>query len=300
MASQLQNLINGRLGVGFAMAFGRLLPPGAGRRLGDALADRLAARGGDIVQAVRANQWVATGERLEGTALALAVRDTFRHAARCLYDLYHHLHDPAALQALLAVDPAVDTLLAQARQGGLILVSPHLSNFDLVGRALALRGLRAQVLSFPEPGGGYRWQNELRRRAGMEITPASGEAIKQAVRRLQAGGVVATGADRPVPDGRYRPHFFGRPAAVPLIHVTLAQRTGAPMLVVGARRGEDGRYRVLLSDLIPLQPHPDRRTELLRNAEAVLQVVEGFIRQAPEQWLMFYPVWPEVVQESAV
>lgn len=295
MAQTMQNLMNGRFGVGFAMAFGRLLPPRVGRRLADALADRLAARReSSLVRAVRANQWVVSGGALSAAELDLAVRDTLRHAARCLYDLYHHLHDPAALQARAAFGADVAPLLA-GEHGSLILVGAHLSNFDLVARAAALRGMRAQVLSFPEPGGGYRWQNELRRRAGLDITPASGEAIKRAVRHLRAGGVVVTGADRPVPDGRYQPTFFGRPAAVPLIHVTLAQRTGAPIRVVGLRLGEDGRYHARLSPPIPLQSHADRRTELLLNAEATLRVVETYIQAAPRQWLMFYPVWPEVM-----
>jgi predicted LPLAT superfamily acyltransferase len=33
------------------------------------------------------------------------------------------------------------------------------------------------------------------------------------------------------------------------------------------------------------------------NTEMVLKVAEGYIRQAPYQWAMFYPVWPEALNE---
>jgi len=29
----------------------------------------------------------------------------------------------------------------------------------------------------------------------------------------------------------------------------------------------------------------------------VLEKIEGFIQKVPEQWLMFYPVWPEFQDE---
>jgi hypothetical protein len=44
-----------------------------------------------------------------------------------------------------------------------------------------------------------------------------------------------------------------------------------------------------------METHPDRETEALRNAERVLRVAEGFIRQAPAQWSVSLPVWPDML-----
>ena len=44
-----------------------------------------------------------------------------------------------------------------------------------------------------------------------------------------------------------------------------------------------------------MQKRSDRDEEILMNAEKVLEVAEVMIRQAPEQWSMFYPVWPDVL-----
>jgi hypothetical protein len=57
----------------------------------------------------------------------------------------------------------------------------------------------------------------------------------------------------------------------------------------------DGKYHVLTSDFIEMDPHPDREVEALQNAEKVLRVADGFIRQTPQQWSISLPVWPETL-----
>jgi KDO2-lipid IV(A) lauroyltransferase len=187
--------------------------------------------------------------------------------------------------------------VSQHGSTGIVIVGIHLSNFDLVMQAAGALGLSVQVLSAAQPGSGYRWQNELRRQRGLEITPASITAVRQAVERLRSGGSVLTGIDRPIFDSKHRPRFFGRPACLPVHHIYLALKAKAPIYLFASILSSDGVYRISASDPIKMRPYSDRETELLRNAEAVLEVAESFIRQAPQQWSMFFPVWPEALKE---
>ena len=43
--------------------------------------------------------------------------------------------------------------------------------------------------------------------------------------------------------------------------------------------------------------YADLVQEIVSNAEAVLEVLEGVILRAPDQWAMFYPVWPDVMDK---
>jgi len=293
-------IINSPLGVGLALSLSRGLPPGPGRRLARAVAHWLASRQGlPIVRAVRLNQWVVSGGRLTGQALDEAVYTTFQHTAQNIYTLYHNLNDHTGMERLVEFSPQAEALVraSQAAGSGMIVVGVHMSNFDLVARLAGRRGLRALVLALPQPGSGYRWQNRMRREAGLEILPASLSALRLASRRLQAGETVLTGIDRPLPYSKYRPRFFGRPAALPVMHINLALQTGVPIVVAAALMGPDSVYRILTSDCISMRRHPDRRREIIQNAETVLEIGEDFIRQAPTQWAMFYPVWPEAEAE---
>ena len=296
----LQSLMNGRLGVGLALGVGRSLPPGVGYPLARFFADRVAARRHSaLVRAVRANQWVLSGGSFSAEQLDQAVRQTFRNTAHCLFDLYHNLHNPDAALKLMQQNPQLDEAIqrSMAEKKGLVIVGVHMSNFDFVFQSAGLRGWRGLALSYPEPGGGYQWQNDLRRETGIEIIPGSMDALRKAIRRLQAGEMVITGIDRPQVDSKYRPRFFGRPATMPVLHILLALKTNAPVVVTAAIMRPDGIYQFFASEFIVMQPHSDRHTEILLNAERVLSVAEGFIRQAPQQWAMFYPVWPEALEE---
>jgi phosphatidylinositol dimannoside acyltransferase len=296
----LQSMMNGRLGIGLALGLGRRLPPGVGYPLAGYFADRVAARRRSaLVRAVRANQWVLSGGSFSAGQLDQAVRQTFRNTAHCLFDLYHNLHDPDAVLKLMEQNPHLDEAIkrSMAEKKGLVIVGVHMSNFDFVFQSAGLRGWRGLAISYPEPGGGYQWQNDLRRETGIEIIPGSMDALRKAIRRLQAGEMVITGIDRPQVDSKYSPRFFGRPATMPVLHILLALKTGAPVVVTAAIMRPDGIYQFFASDFIAMQPHSDRHTEILLNAERVLNVAEGFIRLAPQQWAMFYPVWPDVMEE---
>lgn len=292
----LQAVINSPVGVGFALLCGRLLPLRLAARLIDFLADRLVQqRELPLVQAVRANQAGIARRQLTPTELDLAVRDTFRYAGRFLYDLYHHQHKPESLRDLVVFTPAAEALLARFANsaGHTIVVGPHLGNFDLAARVVAQHQLPVQVVSYPQPGSGYRWQNRMRQRAGLNMTPASLDALRQARQHLQNGGIVVTGLDRPLPDRKYCPLFFGRPAPLPVLHITLALKTHAPIFVVGVIQRADGVYEIHASPEFTMERHANRHTEIMANAQRVLQAAADLISLAPQQWMMFYPVWPE-------
>jgi KDO2-lipid IV(A) lauroyltransferase len=200
---------------------------------------------------------------------------------------------------MLYSTPKLVKFLADRLKGdeGTILVAPHLSNFDFGGRAIVLHGFDIQVLSYPQPHGGYQWQNKLRKDIGMNVTPMSIEAMRAAKARLRNGGVVVTGMDRPLDRSNYNPRFFGYPAAVPTSYVRMALQTKSAVLVIACIGLPEENYRVECSDLIYMEPDDDPVREIEKNAEKVLREAEKFIRAYPSQWAMFYPVWPFALEE---
>jgi len=288
-----------RLGLGLA----RLLPLGAGRWVGEQLGLIVARqRGSEKVRAVKANQWVVSGGTLSPAELEQRARAVYRANGRCLYDFYHHLQNPAGLRQLVDISPAFQACIERSRRGrSQFLLIPHFSNFDLVGRAAALAGLHMQVLSYAQPPAGYRLQNRLRKVEGTEITPISVDALRQALDRLRAGGTVLTAIDRPTPDPARtmdsRPSFFGRPADLPTGYLRIAMSARAPLVVIYGHTRTDGRYWLCASD--PMDPPPAGADagSIKRRAEEILEIVARLIRQSPEQWSMFYPVWPEAFSE---
>ena len=108
------------------------------------------------------------------------------------------------------------------------------------------------------------------------------ESLRAAARFLEDGGSVLTGVDWPVAEERYRPRFCGRPSLLPTAHVRLAVKVGAPVVVVACHRRPDGKYFIASSEPIPMRAGSSMTETILSNTEAVLEVVEQYIRQDPE------------------
>lgn len=298
----LQDLINGRLGVGLGLSLSRSLPPKLAYPVIRMFSGVVARQqNSPMVQAIRANQWIISGKSLTGRELNERTHLVLQNTGRSIYDFYHYMHDSPKVKELVPLDPSFEPwmeLNLQQKQP-MIWVAPHLSNFDLMARALILKGARFQVLSYPQPNAGYRWQNQIRELPGLELTPMSIAALRQASNNLRANGTILTGVDRPLPDpdSKYQPTFFGLPASLPVFHIRLALKHDLPIVVISGKRTADGKMTILASDPIPMQHSTDLYEETVCNAEAVLAAIEHFVCLAPEQWAMFYPIWPEASHE---
>lgn len=287
-------------GVGLGLALGRSVPPWIGYPGGRFIADRMAGRkGSSLVRIIRANQWVIRGEKSTPDELNEAVKDVLRHQARCFYDLYHTLTNPKAMGNLFAKSPASEKLIELSRSGdsGAFVVAPHLSNFDLALMALAYRGMQGQVLTYGQPTGGYKIQNDIRAQTDLDITPVSDETHQKAIQTMQTGGIVITAVDRPIQRKAHTLNFFNRPSPMPAGHIRMALEADVPVIVVAVYTHSDTQYDIHLSEPIPMERYSDPATEIRQNGEAVLSVIEGYIRQAPGEWLMYYPPWPEALEE---
>jgi lauroyl/myristoyl acyltransferase len=299
----LQSIINSRIGVAVILVIGRIVPPSLGSKLADRAARWLASKkDSPMMRAVRANQWIITGEKLSADELDKQAQETLRKTTNMLYDFYHTLNDHQAILERVILSPKLTRYLDSRLGGpeGTLMIAPHLSNFDLAGRAMALNGYGIQALSYPQPGGGYKRQNRIRKDIGIDITPMSTESMRKAKKRLKNGGGVITGLERPLLDTNYYPKFFGYPAPVPVSYVRMALQTNSAVLVIACVGTPQENYRLECSDLIYMKPYKNRQAEIERNAERVLKAAEIFIGAYPTQWAMSYPVWPFALEEMPV
>ncbi len=280
-------------GTGVGVLLGQGLPPVLGYPVARLIAHAvgLFPRGAAFC-ALRLNQWIVSGKQLTGKSLDKAVRQVFLNQATALYDFYHALDRPRQAEKQVSFTPAFSRLVEECKRGGqpTILLTTHLSGFNLGGLRMAQQGLKFLTLAVPNPTRGYTWQNELRNRRGLEVVPFTVEALGLARERLKAGGTVLTGIDRPMANPTYTPRFFGHPSALPVAYIRLALKSAARVFVVGFTTREDHTYEIDASEQVMMEP--GGADELVRNAEAVLRRAEEFIRRDPRQWMMFFPVWP--------
>jgi KDO2-lipid IV(A) lauroyltransferase len=253
-----------------------------------------------MVQALRANQWIVGQKTATSQQLDKMAQTTLHNITYAYYTLFHYLENVVKVQSQVDYSSQILDIFARSseKKAGLLILGLHMCYSDFIFQLAAQKGLQAILLSLPQPTESVEWQHSYRRKAGIDILPASISNIRQVIRRLAANETVLTGLDRPMADVKYRPRFFGYPAHVPVHYIPVALKAKKPVVLMSSFRQPDGRYLVQASDIFYLKEDRDREVEILRNAEMVLEVAETFIKQAPQQWAITQPVWPELVGET--
>ena len=293
----LQDIFNGASALRLGLWLGKHVAPGMGYTLADALTWGVSRRRNSVMGlALRANMRLVLGDNASDQQVEQAAMGVLRNAGRAYFDLYHALGvGKEAVLSSVTFTPRTEDFLEQYQnsEGGIVVVSAHISNFDLAGLAFATRSIPLQALTWPTPTSGYDVQNEMRQSWGIDITPVSMSALRQALHRLRAGGLVITGIDRPDPTGGGDPLiFFGQTVYLPTGHVRLALQADVPIAVASVC-SDSQRPHAYVVDVEPplsLEKKATRAETIMHNAQRVLSLIEAIIRLYPEQWLMFYPM----------
>jgi lauroyl/myristoyl acyltransferase len=251
--------------------------------LGGTIAYRASAGARD---AVRENLAIVAPERTDRERL---VRQTFVEQVRHYIEIFRLARLDHEKVRRTVVTEGWDRFVEAAGRGhGVILASAHVGPVSVCGQIIAANGYEITLPIENETGELARAINRARTRMGLrfvELDSALGIA-----RILKRGGVLGVLADRAITGVGERVLFFGRPALLPSAHVALALRTGAALMPAFAHR--DGNVlRAVFEPDLELVRTGDRDTDVREGMRRWAAVLERHIRQAPEQWSVFEPVW---------
>ncbi len=180
---------------------------------------------------------------------------------------------------------------AQAVGRGIIIVAGHLGNWELAGAYLAARGVPLDVI-VRKMGNPFfeKYLNQTREQIGMNVVHDA-QAVRHTPRALRDGRAVAFVADQGVRGlaSTFVP-FFGRPAKTPRGAGVFALRFGAPVVFIAALRKSDGSYLVGFEE-IPVVDTGDREKDVDGIVLRFTQVLEKWVRRAPEQYFWQHRRW---------
>ncbi len=291
-----ENFLSHPSSVKLGLALGHYLPRRGGYGLARAFAWYILRRRPLLYHTAQANF-----RQILGPEASLATLDdlTFRlflHAGKCYYDFFHAAGKPSAdlLSVVKFPQATIDKIKDERARGkGVLILGMHMSNFDLGILSMAAHGLSIQILSLADPPADVLLFNQLREKNHLEITPITPDSLRLAIRRLRAGGIVGTGADRPIPEDRELIPFFGREAYLPQGPARLALLTGATVFLGACHHTPEAGYVVEVLGPLEVVNTGDRQAENFNTTRRLAAFMEDQIRTYPEQWMMFHPFWPE-------
>lgn len=276
------------------LAAARLLPRAIAHRVAIALAQRIYRSHRFACAALAQNLSVVTGA--VGDDLNRLCTANVANFARMLADYFYCAGGGNARELLDQWDGIEQLEKARAEGRGVILVTAHLGNWELGGILLALRGLPMTVVTLEEPTTELtRWRDAYRQQVGIRthaVGPGHDFAIVEVIRTLRSGGIVAMLVDRPYAGSGLPVEFFGRKTEFSSAPALLWQHTGAAVIPAFVLHNKSGRYTAFAQAPLPFAKSTEPRADLATNTQLLATHFEHVIRQHPEQWFNYVPIWP--------
>jgi len=182
---------------------------------------------------------------------------------------------------------------ALAARRGVILATPHVGSWEMIGQAIAERfGPAHGPLTVLFRPARKAWLAELiagsRDRPGLKSLPTNLAGVRGLIRVLRAGGYTGVLPDQVPPQGQgvWAP-FFGQPAYTMTLLARLAQQTGAKVLMTWCERLPGGRY-VIHFEPVDAPALYDAGATPEAAATAMNEALMRLIERLPGQYLWGY------------
>jgi KDO2-lipid IV(A) lauroyltransferase len=261
-------------------------------------ASGLGAWFGGLAHAVAASERRKALASLEKAGMpGVLSRACFEHLGRAAFELACVRQIDARIDELV-LWPAADRAVldaALARKKGVVFVSAHFGNWELLARRVAHAGYPCHTIAkeTTDPGTtalieAFRAQVKLN-----SIWRGREGAAKQMLRVLKDGAILGMLIDQDTDVQSVWVDFFGHRAKTPRAAADLAVRTGAAVVLGFCERVGPCRYKLSMRE-VPAGEDPVALTAQLT------KLIEEQIRRAPEQWVWMHQRWksPEVAVTS--
>ncbi len=234
---------------------------------------------------------IAFGEGVSASERSRIARRVFTNLGQTFMEWLHlSAMSTASLQALITCEGLEQLREALTQGHGVILVTAHFGNWELIPlylRSLGFEGgVLARRLRYPE----YEsFLIDLRGKRGIP-TLARG-SLKDVTRLLRANQIVGMLPDQDMDslEGMFV-DFFGHPAHTPVGPAALSLMSGAPVLPCFLIR-DGARFRLVIEPPVATPATHDRIEAIAVLTQGWSRVVESYVRRYPDHWMWMHRRW---------
>ncbi|MGH7916926.1 MAG: lysophospholipid acyltransferase family protein [Candidatus Binataceae bacterium] len=174
---------------------------------------------------------------------------------------------------------------------GILVLTGHFGNFELLSLAHSIQGNRIAIVHRPLRNPLLDATVADLRRSFGNVTVARKGAAREVLRLLKENWMVAVPLDLDVRHGVFV-DFFSLAASTGDGLARLAMATGAPVLpAFMVREGASARHRITILPMIELVKNPDRVAAVRENTQRFTSTIEMMIRRYPDHWNWIHRRW---------
>jgi len=223
------------------------------------------------------------------------LRESYCHAMATAVGVFlrDRVITPSTWPRFFSLDGEVEDVIRRKHPRGLIILSAHLGDWEMIHHLLAIRGLKVAAVarSIHNPHLD-RLATELRTSQGATLIPKAG-ALHGTWKVLRAGGAAGLMTDQSAKPGDSYQKFFGSSCATYFQYARLLARARPEVVFIAClREGFSFRFHLQGRDLTPALEGPGDENERAQNLiGAYLMTLEELIRAHPEQYLWMHRRW---------
>ena len=174
-----------------------------------------------------------------------------------------------------------------------IFFSAHIGNWEIASLGATQRNLPlTRIYRAPNNRLVDRLIRWSRRAITGELLRKGGEGARRALAIMKMGGHLAMLVDQRLDNGIAVP-FFGRAAMTTPVLAQFALKFDCPVVPAKVERLKGAHFRLVVYPPLEIVKTGDRQKDTLALMTQVNAVIEGWIRERPEQWLWLHRRWPD-------
>jgi KDO2-lipid IV(A) lauroyltransferase len=181
----------------------------------------------------------------------------------------------------------LEAALAHGR--GVLMALPHMGSWDNTGSYGGALGYPIMAVTGRFPGSLNDAVVQTRLRYGLAVLQVGRPAVREIIQKLKANGMVGLVCDQEEGPG-VEVSFFGRVAVVPSGPAAIALKTGAALMPAYQYMTADGRHHIHLEAALT-EIDGETKESLMQR---IVHRFEAFIRERPEQWFAFRPMFKRI------
>jgi Kdo2-lipid IVA lauroyltransferase/acyltransferase len=188
---------------------------------------------------------------------------------------------------------SLETLRAAHAEGrGVVAISCHLGNWELLARSVAAAGLPLATVAreAQDPRLTALLENARASTGIVSLWRDDPGAARGFIRHLRTGGVVAALIDQDTDVSGHFVPFFGREAFTPRAPADLALRLGTAVVFARTSRVAPGMHRIRISRL-EVPASGDRDADSRSLTASATAAIEEEVRRHPDQWVWMHARW---------
>jgi Kdo2-lipid IVA lauroyltransferase/acyltransferase len=180
---------------------------------------------------------------------------------------------------------------AHQRGKGVLVIVPHMGNWELIGRFFQHYGLTAHAVTRKQRPEWVARLVSVTRKANGLLEIDKRNALRPVLTALKKGETVNILIDQHARKDAIETTFFGKPAMTVGSAALIALRTGCTVVVAASFRRKDHGIGVVISEILETIQSGDREKDIHTNTQRYVDVIERYVRLYPGCWMWMHRRW---------